>query len=69
MWCTTECWDCEDRNCEHYISKTVLYFNNKHLKQKLKDIKEYIEKQLNNPICDERQTLNIIKNMIEEEEK
>lgn len=28
MWCTTECWDCEDRKCEHYISKTELYFEN-----------------------------------------
>ena len=28
MWCTTECWECEDRKCEHYISKTELYFEN-----------------------------------------
>lgn len=32
MFCTTECWDCEDKNCEHYRSKHDLYFENKKLK-------------------------------------
>ena len=32
MFCTTECWDCEDKSCEHYRSKRDLYFENKKLK-------------------------------------
>lgn len=31
MFCTTECWSCEDKNCEHYISKQELYFENQQL--------------------------------------
>lgn len=53
MWCTTECWDCEDRKCEHYISKTELYFENQRLKDQLqqeenirKEVREYITKQV-----------------------
>lgn len=34
MFCTTECWNCEDKNCEHYISKQELYFENQQLKEK-----------------------------------
>jgi len=33
MFCTTECWNCEDKNCEHYISKQELYFENQQLKR------------------------------------
>lgn len=36
MFCTTECWNCEDKNCEHYISKQELYFENQQLKEKIK---------------------------------
>ena len=55
MWCTTQCWECEDRKCEHYISKTELYFENQRLKDKLqqkenkeKEIRKYIEKHVEN---------------------
>lgn len=33
MFCTTECWDCEDKSCKHYISKQELYFKNQQLRQ------------------------------------
>jgi len=55
MFCTTECWDCEDRKCEHYISKTELYFENQRLKDQLqqkeniiKEVREYIEEHTEN---------------------
>lgn len=38
MFCTTECWDCEDKSCEHYRSKHDLYFENKKLKKTLNKI-------------------------------
>lgn len=43
MFCTTECWNCEDKNCEHYISKQELYFENQQLKPVLDEIREYIK--------------------------
>lgn len=47
MWCTTECWDCEDKKCEHYVSKTELYFKNKnheaHVKEALDKIQYIID--------------------------
>ena len=50
MFCSTECWDCEDRKCEHYIDKTKLYFENQRLKDQLqqkeniiKEVREYIK--------------------------
>lgn len=47
MWCTTECWDCEDKTCEHYRSKLDLYFENKELKQNINkvinDINRYLD--------------------------
>lgn len=35
MWCTTECWDCEDKKCEHYVSKTQLYFERLDYKKRI----------------------------------
>lgn len=35
MFCTTKCWNFEYKNCEHYISKSSLYFENIILKEKL----------------------------------
>lgn len=43
MFCTTECWDCEDKSCEHYRSKRDLYFENKKLKNTWKELKNYID--------------------------
>lgn len=47
MWCSTECWDCEDKTCEHYRSKLDLYFENKELKQNINkvinDINRYLD--------------------------
>ena len=45
MFCSTECWDCEDRKCEHYIDKTKLYFENQRLKDQLQQ-KENIIKEV-----------------------
>lgn len=45
MFCTTECWDCEDRNCEHYISKSKLYFENQQLKDRIDKAIIYIATQ------------------------
>lgn len=42
MFCTTECWNCEDKNCKNYISKQELYFDNQLLKSVLDEIREYI---------------------------
>lgn len=70
MWCTTECWDCEDKKCEHYISKSELYFENKRLEDQLqqkenkeKEIREYIEKASylqGNKILEEKELLKIL---------
>ena len=38
MWCTTECWDCEDRTCEHYVDKTKLYFENENNKKEIEKL-------------------------------
>ena len=46
MWCTTECWDCEDKTCEHYVSKRDLYFENKELKKELEKYKSRNEKAI-----------------------
>lgn len=48
MWCTTECWNCEDRKCEHYISKTELYFENEKLKHIINDLRELLKRYQNN---------------------
>lgn len=42
MFCTTECWDCEDRNCKHYISKTELYFENQRLEENWNELKQWL---------------------------
>lgn len=43
MWCTTECWDCEDRKCEHYISKTELYFENQKKDKEIEKLNNIIK--------------------------
>lgn len=35
MFCSTECWNCNDKSCEHYIDKKDLYFENKDLNNKI----------------------------------
>ena len=42
MFCTTECWDCEDKTCEHYVSKTELYFENQKLEKKVERLNRLI---------------------------
>lgn len=59
MFCTTECWSCEDKSCKNYIDKTELYFENQKLKEKNEkletnwnELKKYIDNNkmvLNNP--------------------
>ena len=73
MWCTTECWDCEDRKCEHYISKTELYFENQRLKDKLqqkeniiKEVREYVNTDKN---CIPKHIKDYINNLLDKENK
>lgn len=42
MFCTTECWDCEDKTCEHYVSKTKLYFENENNKKEIERLNNII---------------------------
>jgi hypothetical protein len=46
MWCSTECWDCEDKTCEHYKSKLDLYFENKKLTNNWNELKQHIKEYL-----------------------
>lgn len=48
MFCTTECWDCNDRTCEHYINKTKLYFENENNKKEIERLNKKIA-QYENP--------------------
>lgn len=43
MWCTTECWDCEDKTCEHYISKTDIHFKYKQLQSNWNSLREWLK--------------------------
>lgn len=43
MFCTTECWDCEDKTCEHYIQKSKLYFKSKQQDREIERLKEEIK--------------------------
>ena len=43
MWCTTECWACEERKCEHYISKTELYFENQKKDKEIEKLRKTLE--------------------------
>ena len=45
MFCTTECWDCNDMSCKHFISKSSLYFENVQLHQRIDKTLKYIENQ------------------------
>lgn len=72
MWCSTECWDCEDKNCEHYIHKSALYFENKSLKVKIDKAINTIEKHLYdkkflNDIYSDKQMFNMILDILKGE--
>lgn len=43
MFCTTECWICEDKKCKHYVSKQELYFENIDLKNNWNELKKWLE--------------------------
>lgn len=45
MWCSTECWDCEDKTCEHYRSKQDLYFENKKLTNNWNELEEWLKEE------------------------
>ena len=45
MFCTTECWICEDKKCKHYVSKQELYFENIDLKNNWNKLKKWLEEQ------------------------
>ena len=47
MWCTTECWNCEDKTCEHYISKQDIYFKYKTLLSNWNSLREWLEDENN----------------------
>ena len=42
MWCTTECWNCEDKTCDSYRSKQDLYWENKDLKKNWEELKRWL---------------------------
>ncbi len=44
MWCTTECWNCEDKTCEHYFSKQDIYFKCKKIENNRDKALEKISK-------------------------
>ena len=46
MFCTTECWDCNDRTCEHYVDKIKLYFENENNKKEIERLNNRIEKAI-----------------------
>lgn len=46
MWCTTECWNCEDKTCEHYISKQDIYFKYKQSQSNWNSLRELVDYQL-----------------------
>ena len=46
MWCTTECWNCEDKTCEHYFSKQDIYFKNKKIQSNWNSLRGIIEDYL-----------------------
>lgn len=80
MRCTTECWDCEDKKCEHYINKSELYFENQRLKDQLqqkentiKEVRERCDYLLNNNTVEingrtyiKQEADNVITNYIKE---
>lgn len=47
MFCSTECWNCNDRTCKHYISKFNLYFENRKLQQRIDKTIEYLKNNKN----------------------
>jgi len=67
VFCTTECWNCEDRNCEHYISKSKLYFENHQLKDRIEEALEYINGAYE--MCCYTKSMMLDKDNIEELEK
>lgn len=46
MWCTTECWNCEDKTCEHYFSKQDIYFKYKKIESNWNTLFEYAKEHL-----------------------
>lgn len=58
MFCTTECWSCEDKSCEHYISKEKLYFENQQLQERINKAIDILK--LCNSEC-AKETINILK--------
>lgn len=46
MFCTTECWSCEDKSCEHYIDKTKLYFECNRVKTVLTKLEECLKEKI-----------------------
>lgn len=45
MWCTTECWNCEDKSCEHYFSKQDIYFKYKKSQSNWNSLREYYKRK------------------------
>lgn len=60
MFCTTECWNCEDIKCENYISKQELFFDNQLLKSVIVEIRDVLNNQM-----DYREFVDVV-NAIEE---
>lgn len=45
MWCTNDCWNCEDNKCEHYINKKEIYFKYEKLQSNWNSLREYYKRK------------------------
>lgn len=43
MWCTTECWSCNDKSCEHYRDKQDVWLENMALKHVLNKFTDWMQ--------------------------
>lgn len=76
MWCTTECWNCENKTCEHYISKQDIYFKYNKLRYNWNSLKEWLGNLIDNfqedvsiPILHEQMTIRLVYEYIENLDK
>lgn len=43
MWCTTECWNCNDKSCEHYRDKQDVWLENMAIKYVLNEFNNWMK--------------------------
>lgn len=69
MWCTTECWNCEDKTCEHYISKQDIYFKYKQSQSNWNSLREWLLKDTKDTFFEVVRIKDILDKMNELENK